>query len=69
MVGALVASSAGRTGTLNFAVASRAGWWVLAGCGAAVLVLGLVATSRWAKGTAQRTAEAINPEFLEGHGA
>jgi EmrB/QacA subfamily drug resistance transporter len=69
VVGALVASSAGGTGALNLAVASRAGWWVLAGCGAAVLVLGLVATSRWAKDTAQRTAEAINPEFLEGQGA
>ena len=62
LVGALVASA----NHLNFAVASRAGWWVLTGCGLAVLVLGLVATSPWALRTAQRTAEAINPEFLEG---
>jgi EmrB/QacA subfamily drug resistance transporter len=66
IVGALVASSVGQGGSGNLAEASRAGWWVLAGCGAAVLVLGLVATSRWAKETARRTAEAINPEFLEG---
>jgi MFS family permease len=67
VVGALVASSLQKGGHLDFALASRAGWWVLAGCGAAVLVLGLVATSPWARDTAQRTAEAINPEFLEGH--
>jgi hypothetical protein len=34
-----------------------------------VLVLGLVATSPWALNTARRTAEAINPEFLEGMAA
>jgi hypothetical protein len=54
---------------LDFATASRAGWWVLAGCGAAVLVLGLVATSPWARATARHTAESINPEFLEGNAA
>ena len=31
---------------LDFAFASRAGWWVLAGCGVAVLILGMVATTR-----------------------
>jgi hypothetical protein len=66
VVGALVSSSVMTGGHIDFAQASRAGWWVLAGCGAVVLVLGLLATSGWAAGTAQRTAEAINPEFLEG---
>jgi EmrB/QacA subfamily drug resistance transporter len=65
VVGSLVATSL-RTGNhLDFAVASRAGWWVLGGCGAAVTILGLVATSSWARATAQRTAESINPENLE----
>ena len=36
----------------------------LVGCGGAVLVLGLVATSRWALETARRTAAALNPEVL-----
>jgi EmrB/QacA subfamily drug resistance transporter len=67
VVGALVASSLQTTKQLNFALVSRAGWWVLAGCGAVVLVLGLIATSSWARATARRTAEAINPEFLEEH--
>jgi len=67
VVGALVSASLQKGGHLDLAGASRAGWWVLAGCGAMVPVLGLVATSPWARGTARRTAEVINPEFLEGH--
>jgi hypothetical protein len=54
---------------VDFALASRAGWWLLAGCGAVVLVLGYVATTAWARTTANRTAEAINPEFLEAQAA
>jgi MFS family permease len=65
VVGSLVASSLGKGNYLDFALASRAGWWVLAGCGALVLILGFVATSKWAGTTARRTAESINPEFLE----
>jgi hypothetical protein len=55
------------TGHLSFELASRAAWWVLAGCGAAVLVLGQVATSSRALATARRTAENLNPEYLQGH--
>ncbi len=69
VVGSLVSASLQKSNHLDFALASRAGWWVLAGCGAVVLVLGLVATSPWALNTARRTAEAINPEFLEGMAA
>jgi MFS family permease len=64
VVGALVSS--GLASHVNFSVASRAGWWVMAGCGASSVVLGLIATSSWAHATARRTAESINPEFLEG---
>jgi EmrB/QacA subfamily drug resistance transporter len=67
VVGALVAASMARGGHLELATASRAGWWVLVGCGVVVLGLGLVATTSWAKDTARRTAETLNPEFLEGH--
>jgi EmrB/QacA subfamily drug resistance transporter len=69
VVGSLVSVSLQRANHLNFALASRAGWWVLAGCGGMVLILGVVATSRWARDTARRTAESLNPEFLEGNGA
>jgi EmrB/QacA subfamily drug resistance transporter len=67
VVGSLVSASLQKTDHFDFAPASRAGWWVLAGCGAAVLILGLVATTPWAQETARRTAASINPEFLEGN--
>jgi EmrB/QacA subfamily drug resistance transporter len=69
VVGALVTSKIGAVGGgihLDFAVASRAGWWVLAGCGAVVLVLGMVVTSQRGRASALRTARELNPEFLEG---
>ena len=69
VVGSLVSASLKKANYLDFALASRAGWWVLAGCGTAVLVLGLVATSPWAQATARRSAESLNPEFLEGNPA
>jgi EmrB/QacA subfamily drug resistance transporter len=69
VVGSLVSASLRTADHSDFALASRAGWWVLAGCGAVVLVLGLLATSPWASGTARHTAQSINPEFLEGNAA
>ncbi len=65
IVGSLVTASLQKGAHVDFAVASRAGWWVLAGCGIVIFVLGLLATTSWAKASAQRTAELINPEFLE----
>ena len=67
VVGALVSASVAKGGHLGFATASRAGWWTLFGCALVILVLGLLATTPWAKNTAQRTAHVLNPEFLEGH--
>jgi EmrB/QacA subfamily drug resistance transporter len=45
----------------GFIAASRADWYLLAGCGAAVFALGLITTSRWALGTAARTAAIFDP--------
>ncbi len=69
VVGSLVSSSLQTVTPGGLATASRTAWWVLAGCGAVVLVLGLVGTSPWARATARGTAESINPEFLEGSAA
>jgi EmrB/QacA subfamily drug resistance transporter len=66
VVGALITSSLGGSTGSVVASATHAGWWVLAGCGVIVLVLGLVVTTGWAKQTAERTAHQLNPEFLEG---
>jgi len=42
-----------RTG---FVPASQLGWWIVAACGAIVLILGFITTGRWARRTAARTA-------------
>jgi EmrB/QacA subfamily drug resistance transporter len=45
-----------RTG---FASASHLGWWIIAGCGVGVLLIGLATTGRWARATAARTADRL----------
>ena len=56
VVGAV--ATAGIHGELrtSFATASHPGWWITAGCGAVVLLLGLATTTGWAKDTAARVA-------------
>ena len=46
----------------DFAEASHVGWWIVAGCGAAILLAGIISTSRWAKATAERTARLLRPD-------
>ena len=62
VVGAAVTSAMHGPLGVNFAQASHVGWWIIAGCGAAVLVLSLVTTGRWALGTAARTAESMTSD-------
>ncbi|MYV39982.1 DHA2 family efflux MFS transporter permease subunit [Streptomyces sp. SID1328] len=60
VIGAVLAAGIGSSpyrGT--FVSAARPGWWILAACGAAVLVLGLLTSGRWAHRTAERTAEPL----------
>ncbi|GHI07897.1 MFS transporter [Streptomyces cellostaticus] len=60
IVGAVLASGVGSSSYKDtFVSAARPGWWILTACGVAVLVLGLVSSGRWARGTAQRTAEQL----------
>ncbi len=66
IVGALVGSKIGVNSRVGFVLATRGGWWFLAGCGRAVLLLGLLGTSKWARATADRTARELNPEYFEG---
>jgi len=62
VIGSLV--TAGLRGSMrtSFAQASHLGWWVLAGCGVSVLLLGAITTTRWALGTAARTAARFDPQ-------
>ncbi len=59
VVGALAVT--GLTGPLStgFVPASRVSWYLLAGCGLVVLVVGLATTTAWARRTAARTAEQV----------
>jgi EmrB/QacA subfamily drug resistance transporter len=59
VVGAAIASGLSGDVATGFAAASHVGWWILFGCGVAVLIVGLVTTGRWARGTAERTAAAM----------
>jgi EmrB/QacA subfamily drug resistance transporter len=62
VVGALVTSRVQAGFGDGFAAAGHVAWWFLTACGAVVLVLGIVATSRPALASAHRTAVELNPE-------
>ncbi|MGY0061959.1 MFS transporter [Streptomyces sp. LZ34] len=55
VIGAVLSSGASGTAA-RFTDAARPAWWIIAGCGAAVLLLGLVTTGKWAATTARRAA-------------
>ncbi|MFH9004968.1 MFS transporter [Streptomyces afghaniensis] len=60
VVGAVLASGVGASSYRElFVPAARPGWWIIAACGFAVLVLGAVSSGRWARGTAERTADRL----------
>ncbi len=61
VIGAVTVSALHGPFRNDFAVASHVGWWVMTGCGVAVLSLGLLVSGRWAHETARRTA-ALLPE-------
>jgi predicted MFS family arabinose efflux permease len=52
IVGSVLAASLHGTMKGGFLTAAHAGWWVMAGCGYAVLVLGVISTTQWARATA-----------------
>jgi EmrB/QacA subfamily drug resistance transporter len=62
VIGSVVVSGLSGPFRTGFVPASHAGWWVLAGCGVAVVTLGLITTGPWAR----HTAELVAAEF--GHG-
>ncbi|MGP4083900.1 MFS transporter [Streptomyces sp. KR55] len=63
VVGAVLASGIGASSYADaFVPAARPGWWILVGCGVSVLVFGALSSGRWARGTAERTAERLEEE-------
>lgn len=60
VVGAVLVAGVGSSSYADtFVSASVPAWWIIAGCGLAVLVLGAVTSGAWARRTAQRTAERL----------
>ncbi|MCW2984801.1 MAG: EmrB/QacA subfamily drug resistance transporter, partial [Conexibacter sp.] len=59
IVGAVTTSGVALSLHDGLAAASHTGWWIIAACGAAVFALGLATTTRWARGTAARTARRL----------
>ncbi len=58
VVGAVAAGGAIVVGP-GFIAASQTGWWIVAGCGLAALVLGFISTTAWANASARRTADEL----------
>jgi EmrB/QacA subfamily drug resistance transporter len=56
VVGSAVTSALVGSFGKAFASASHVGWWIVTGCGAAVLAVGMLTSGRWARATAARTA-------------
>jgi EmrB/QacA subfamily drug resistance transporter len=46
----------------GFISADRVAWWMVAGFGVAVLILGVLTSGQWARDTAERTAERLRPK-------
>ncbi len=59
ITGSILAANLHGPLTARFVAASHADWLLLAACGAAVGILGLVTTTRWALNTATRTAATL----------
>jgi EmrB/QacA subfamily drug resistance transporter len=62
VVGSAVASALHGQLRVGLTQASHAGWWIITGCGVAVLLIGLLTSGRWALATAARTAERITSD-------
>ncbi|MFH8343783.1 MFS transporter [Streptomyces sp. NPDC018045] len=67
VIGAVLAGGIRTAATgSRFVEASRPAWWIIAGCGAAVLLLGALTTGRWGRDTARRTAERLEAAARDG---
>ncbi|MGW3625676.1 MFS transporter [Streptomyces sp. NPDC000880] len=66
VIGAVLASGVSSTSyAQGFVAASRPAWWVLAGCGLCILVVGALTSGAWAQATARRTADRLEVRDLD----
>jgi EmrB/QacA subfamily drug resistance transporter len=61
VIGSTAASALHGSLRHGFAAATHPGWWIMAGCGVAIFLLGLLVSGPWAKLTAQRAASRLMP--------
>ncbi|HEV7899608.1 MAG TPA: MFS transporter [Planosporangium sp.] len=61
VIGSAVTAGVHSPMSAHFAQASHVGWWIVVGCGMAVLAVGALTTGRWARRTADEAAARIAP--------
>ena len=66
VVGSVLNSGLVGSLTIGFTAASQPAWWIIAGCGLAVVGIGALTSGRWAVGTAARTAHLLEDEPANG---
>ncbi|MFF2009034.1 MFS transporter [Streptomyces sp. NPDC058195] len=76
VIGAVLASGVAGTGSPRgaayataFVDASKPAWWIIGGCGLAVLLVGALTSGRWAQETALRTAKRLEERSAAPSGA
>jgi len=63
VIGTVLAAGVGAVPDADaFVAAARPGYWIITGCGFAVLVVGALTSGAWARRTAERTARCLAPE-------
>lgn len=62
IIGATAVSSAVGGLHSGLAASSHTGWWIVAGCGLAIFIVGLITTGSWARGTAVAVAASLTPD-------
>jgi EmrB/QacA subfamily drug resistance transporter len=62
VTGSILGAAAGAGIGPHLTSASHPAWWLIAGCGALVLALGVASTGQWARLTARRCAEQLEQE-------
>jgi hypothetical protein len=60
VIGAISGGSIGATIGNGFATATHPGWWIIAGLGSMILVLGFLTTGAWARRTARSTFDELS---------
>ncbi|MFF3642241.1 MFS transporter [Streptomyces sp. NPDC002564] len=65
VIGAVLASGVASSSYADgFVAAARPAWWIIAGCGLAVLALGALTSGRWAQESARRAAARLTEETV-----